>query len=186
VPVRSQVLVAAVLATVLMVGCAAPQFTATPHPPTSTPLRPMTGSGGGRIAYAAYFRNGTGELYVMNVQDTLQGADGSDVRRLTYNTAEDNNRVWSPDGAQIAFHSNRQGRSSIYVTCADSRRDPFKSSGRARNRSSLLHGATWSTAPASPCPLAASLPRQVSASSRTTPGLNPTFRGRDSAMDGLS
>ena len=118
-PVRSQVLVAVVLTMALMVGCAAPQPTATPHPPTSTPLPRMTGSGGGRIAYGTYLRNGTGELYVMNVQDTLQGADGIDPRRLTYNTAEDNNPAWSPDGTQISFHSNRQGRSSIYVMNAD-------------------------------------------------------------------
>jgi Tol biopolymer transport system component len=71
-------------------------------------LAPMTGSGGGRIAYVSFFRNGTGDLYVMN-------ADGTDLRRLTLDSAEDNKPTWSPDGTQIAFYSNRQGRSSIYV-----------------------------------------------------------------------
>jgi len=44
------------------------------------------------------------ELYVMN-------ADGSGVQRLTYNRSVDAGHVWSPDGEQIAFHSDRDAES---------------------------------------------------------------------------
>ena len=46
---------------------------------------------GAQIAYAS-----SGDIYVMN-------ADGSDVRRLTTDAAEDVRPAWSPDGRQIAF-----------------------------------------------------------------------------------
>jgi sulfatase modifying factor 1 len=97
-----------VLTSLLLAGCGTVQPAVTQVPPTATPLLPMSGSGGGRIAYASFFRNNTGDLYVMN-------ADGTDLRRLTLGSAEDNKPAWSPDGTQIAFYSNRQGRSSIYI-----------------------------------------------------------------------
>jgi len=43
--------------------------------------------------------------------------------RLTFDDAQDTNPVWSPDGKQIAFTSNRGGKSSIYVRQADGRGD---------------------------------------------------------------
>ena len=54
------------------------------------------------------------EIYVMN-------ADGSNARRLTV-TAEDvtnANLTWAPDGAKIAFATNRDGNFDIYVMNAD-------------------------------------------------------------------
>jgi len=47
--------------------------------------------------------------------------DGSDLRRLTYNTWEwDKHPSWSPDGAQVVFYSNRDtGRQQIWVMNAD-------------------------------------------------------------------
>ncbi len=42
-------------------------------------------------------------------------ADGSGQRRLTRNTVEDANPVWSPDGRRIAFVSNWQ----VWVMNAD-------------------------------------------------------------------
>jgi formylglycine-generating enzyme required for sulfatase activity len=106
-PIRKSLL-PLMLLMVLLAGCGAPEPAGTPPPPTATPLLPMTGSGGGRIAYACYSRDNTGDLYVVN-------ADGTDPRRLTWDSAEDNKPTWSPDGTQVAFYSNRQGRSSIYV-----------------------------------------------------------------------
>jgi dipeptidyl aminopeptidase/acylaminoacyl peptidase len=37
------------------------------------------------------------------------------IVKLTDNTAVDNNPVWSPDGSQIAFSSNRSGQWQVYV-----------------------------------------------------------------------
>ena len=51
---------------------------------------------------------GDAEIYVMN-------PDGSGVvSRLTDNTAYDSTPDWSPDGKEIAFSSNRDGKSAIY------------------------------------------------------------------------
>ncbi len=45
-------------------------------------------------------RDGNTEIYVMN-------RDGSNVRRLTNNPANDDRPTWSPSGTQIAFTSDR-------------------------------------------------------------------------------
>ena len=52
------------------------------------------------------------EIYVMN-------ADGSDQTNLTNNSAYDQFPAWSPDGAHIAFSSQRDGDYEIYVMNAD-------------------------------------------------------------------
>ena len=52
------------------------------------------------------------EVYVMN-------ADGSDQTDLTNNPAKDDHPVWSPDGKQIAFNSDRDGNQDVYVMNAD-------------------------------------------------------------------
>ena len=64
-----------------------------------------------KIAFVSN-RDGNPEIYVMN-------ADGTNLRRLTYNPAEDNYQDWSPDGKKIAFTSNRDGNSEIYVMNTD-------------------------------------------------------------------
>jgi len=45
--------------------------------------------------------------------------DGSDAMRLTTNSAGDFGPSWSPDGSKIAFWSDRDGNSEIYVMNAD-------------------------------------------------------------------
>ena len=45
--------------------------------------------------------------------------DGSNQINLTNNPAKDDNPVWSPDGKQIAFNSDRDGNQEIYVMNAD-------------------------------------------------------------------
>jgi len=52
------------------------------------------------------------EIYVMN-------ADGSDVRRITLNPADDYYPTWAPDGRRLAFVSERDGRSQIYTMNLD-------------------------------------------------------------------
>jgi len=51
---------------------------------------------------------GNWEIYVME-------ADGSGLRRLTTNDADDGLPAWSPDGTEIAFESKRDGNYEIYV-----------------------------------------------------------------------
>lgn len=72
---------------------------------------PAWSPGGTQIAFYSY-RDGNGEIYVMNT-------DGSGQTRLTNNSAEDSSPAWSPDGRQIVFSSNRDGNFEIYVMSAD-------------------------------------------------------------------
>jgi Tol biopolymer transport system component len=46
-------------------------------------------------------------------------ANGGNVRRLTDHLEYDLSPAWSPDGTRIAFASNRDGDSDIYVMDAD-------------------------------------------------------------------
>jgi len=57
-------------------------------------------------------RDGNPEIYVVNL-------DGTDLVRLTSNSARDAEPAWSPDGKRIAFVSDRDGRSHIYIMNAD-------------------------------------------------------------------
>ena len=41
--------------------------------------------------------------------------DGSDVRRLTHEPANDYSASWSPDGVTVIFSSNRTGTYEIYA-----------------------------------------------------------------------
>ena len=60
-------------------------------------------------------RDGDFEIYSML-------PDGSDVRRLTNNSAYDDFAAWSPDGKKIAFVSDRDGEPEIYRMNADGSR----------------------------------------------------------------
>jgi Tol biopolymer transport system component len=74
---------------------------------TSTPA-PLSGSGGGVIAFASNRDTSTLEIYAMN-------ADGSDIRRLTKNFGDDIAPSWSPDGKKIAFMGMAGDHWDIYV-----------------------------------------------------------------------
>lgn len=52
------------------------------------------------------------DIYVMNV-------DGTGVTNLTNSSGSDDSPAWSPDGAKIAFRSNRSGHFDLYVMNAD-------------------------------------------------------------------
>ncbi len=90
-------------------------------------------SSDGRMALMSN-RDGNPEIYVMN-------RDGSEVRRLTNNPANDTTPTWSPTGTQIAFTSDRSGTPQIYIVGVDG-------TGLRRVTSeSYADRATWSPAP---------------------------------------
>jgi TolB protein len=88
---------------------------------------------GTKMAFASN-RDGNNEIYVMNV-------DGSNVRRLTFNDANDEAPTWSPNGQQIAFVSDRTGAPQVYVMSADG------GSARKLTSESYCDKPTWSPAP---------------------------------------
>lgn len=61
----------------------------------------------GRVAFSYL-----GSIWVAN-------DDGSNVQRLTVNSARDTNPRFSPDGKTIAFSSNREGNYDVYTISAD-------------------------------------------------------------------
>jgi Tol biopolymer transport system component len=72
----------------------------------------LTWSPDGRDIAFASSRDGNWEIYVMR-------ADGSNLKRLTFDAAWDTCPTWSPDSKKIAFASNRGGKWDIYVMNAD-------------------------------------------------------------------
>ncbi len=57
-------------------------------------------------------RSGSAQIYVMD-------ADGSNLTRITSNTANDRGPVWSFAGDRMAFYSDRDGNWEIYTMAAD-------------------------------------------------------------------
>jgi tetratricopeptide (TPR) repeat protein/pSer/pThr/pTyr-binding forkhead associated (FHA) protein len=79
---------------------------------------------GSRIAFMSN-REGNWELYIMN-------DDGSGVRRLTNNAANDGLPTWSPDGRTLAFVSDQGGPWAVWAISPDgsNRRKLFDVGGR--------------------------------------------------------
>jgi Tol biopolymer transport system component len=104
----------------------------TPYPPTATPTTVPSdtpvptptpvGGGSGRIAFArvAADTNRNGKLDWSDVAEIFaMGSDGSGEQQLTYDGAFAWSPAWSPDGSQIAYHSDRDGDAEIYVIASD-------------------------------------------------------------------
>lgn len=66
---------------------------------------------GKKLAFCSS-RDGNAEIYVAN-------ADGTNIRRITFNSAIDTAPSWSPTGREIAFTSDRTGFPQLYLMDAE-------------------------------------------------------------------
>jgi Tol biopolymer transport system component len=73
---------------------------------------------GRRIVFTSN-RDGNQEIYVMDIQERIQNPRDIPVLRLTNNNSQEMLPVWSPDGSQIAFASDRDGDFEIYIMQED-------------------------------------------------------------------
>ncbi|HJZ54065.1 MAG TPA: hypothetical protein VKE74_03875 [Gemmataceae bacterium] len=102
------------LAMVLVVGaCSGGSAPRSPH---ATP-RPGAGSPGGMHSAVTAL---SGRIVFDNLQDVWSiNADGTGLTRLTHSPWPEFDATWSPDGALIAFRSERSGDSEIWLMHAD-------------------------------------------------------------------
>ncbi len=93
-----------------------------------------------RVAFMSS-RDGNWEVYTVNM-------DGSGLKRLTNNNANDGLPTWSPDGKSIAFVSNRSGAWAIWVMAAsgDNQRKLFDLGGGYGNGENdwIFERISWS------------------------------------------
>jgi len=75
---------------------------------TAWKARPEFSPDGKRIVYASYLGQQWHQLWVMPSQ-------GGDAFPLSYGDFDNTNPRWSPDGAKIAFISNRGGNTSLWI-----------------------------------------------------------------------
>ena len=83
-----------------------------PNSPMGIPTSPGNFSpalspDGSLVAYAMVSERSENSAIVTS------GLDGSELRKLTSDSATDAHPAWSPDGTQIAFYSNRETRSAV-------------------------------------------------------------------------
>ncbi|MEP7199669.1 MAG: hypothetical protein ABI874_07625, partial [Chloroflexota bacterium] len=92
---------------------ASPGVVAATASPTLAPPIPTRAPAPPRGALvASVFRNGRWDLYALNLQGELQ-------RRLTFGEGDNRAPAWSPDGARVAFESNREHNWDIYTMNTD-------------------------------------------------------------------
>src|SRR5581483_6240416 len=75
---------------------------------TAWKARPEFSPDGKRIVYASYLGQSWHQLWIMP-------AEGGDSFPLSYGSFDNINPRWSPDGKSIAFISNRDGNTSLWI-----------------------------------------------------------------------
>lgn len=70
------------------------------------------------LAFSVSENNNT-DIYLLNVDAALRDPGNLRMKRLTTDPATDFDPTWSPDGAHLAFRSQRDGNDEIYVMNAD-------------------------------------------------------------------
>lgn len=76
---------------------------------TNWKARPDVSPDGSRIVYSSYLGRQWHQLWVMP-------ANGGDAFPISYGDWDDTNPRWSPDGKVLAFISNRDGNTALWVT----------------------------------------------------------------------
>jgi Tol biopolymer transport system component len=71
---------------------------------------------GSRYAVTAYGKDGASNLWLVDVQRGL-------ATRFTFAAAENYDALWSPDGRDVVFVSNREGRENLFIKPASSARE---------------------------------------------------------------
>lgn len=104
-----------------------PTATTPPPAPTITPIPTTPPTVNGKIAFDSTRDNGRGattDIYIMD-------ADGSNVRRLTSNSVQEDEAEFSPDGQWIAYErKNSNGNWDIYAMRIDGSSNQFLVEGR--------------------------------------------------------
>ena len=81
---------------------------------TVTPIPTQLGGGPGHIVFSAKDEGDDLEIYLVDIFKKAPNPV-----KLTNNNAQDFDPVWSPDGSKIAFVSDRDGRSDIFIMNSD-------------------------------------------------------------------
>lgn len=90
--------------------------------PDGSDVRLIPRVGGGSASTSSISPDGQWIAYTSNGDIWVIRPDGSDEQRLTTHPAQDQSPAWSPDGTQIAFHSDRSAkefRFDIFVMDTD-------------------------------------------------------------------
>jgi Tol biopolymer transport system component len=99
----------------LLVACSDSSTPSHPQQTARTSAAPLLTTG-----QPSATRSLSGRIVFDNFHDVWSiNADGTDLTRLTHAPRPEFDPTWSPDGAQIAFRSERNGESEIWIMNAD-------------------------------------------------------------------